>query len=515
MNKFYRLTAPILKIYAAVILIAAAIFSQPWFAIIPILLMVVTLFLWWRPISTSLNLLADFFSFFSIAILITPVTGPVFALLLSLPVLVLVTRDMETASEAIHYRKTGYPRYFTRLGFTLPLIAIMALIIGTALDNLSMILSSTMAILYLGILITHAFLIIPPKPIETSPVHQRILAGDNAKILINLTSKTKSGGLLFLKSPYEWLKLDPLPLPMKKIWLSFEISLSPPLSGPSVIKLEGYALDRWGLTQTRFEFEPLRLHVIPRARYASWLAKRYITETRAGSLPLISNVGTIRPLYGLRSGIEYYGSQLYQPGDSLKNIDWKHSIRYDRLITKEFSEFRGQPAVLLVNLAVNDANEADKQVYQIIVAALSLAREQIPTSLAAYDQEEVKLITPTLQPRMLVAQALEITDRIVTIGKSVKYLKSADVKRLRANINRLQFVEDEPAKVLSGILKIEYTNLKSRAQVNPASKALSMISSSTGKQSSVVVVSPLNHDAEAIMFGAINYENKGNRLIVL
>ncbi|GAI15654.1 unnamed protein product, partial [marine sediment metagenome] len=92
----------------------------------------------------------------------------------------------------------------------------------------------------------------------------------------------------------------------------------------------------------------------------AWLAKRYLAETKPGVLPLISNISALRPIHGLRRGVEYYGSQLYQPGDSLKSIDWKHSVKYNELISKEFTELHGQPAIILINLAVGNAEEADK-----------------------------------------------------------------------------------------------------------------------------------------------------------
>ncbi|MCX6003248.1 MAG: DUF58 domain-containing protein [Chloroflexi bacterium] len=515
MSKLYRGMAPLLKSYTTIILVIVAIFSQPSLAVIPVVLMAVVIFLWWRPISIVINLLTDYFSFFAVAVLMSENIGSYFALLVSLPILILVTRDLEVTAEAVSYKETKYPRYLTGVGVALPLIAVLALIVALSLNSLSLLLSSVVAILYFSGLIALAFRKIPAKPIEEVPVQHRMVAGTKATLVINLNSKTKLGGSLFLKSPYEWLEPSPVALPLKEKQLASEITFSPPLSGPSVIKLVGYVLDRWGLTQTRFELEPLKLHVIPRARYATWLAKRYLTETRAGSLPLISSVGALKPIYGLRVGIEYYGSQLYQPGDSLKNIDWKHSVKYDKLITKEFAEFRGQPAILLINLAVGDAEEADKQAYNTIVTALSLVREQIPTSIAAYNHEEVTLVTARLQPQVLVAQALEVIGQIVTIGKPTKYLKPADVNRLCSNLRRLQYVEGEASEALTGILRIEYTNLKNRARLNSASKALAMAFDRVGEQSSVVVVSPLNHDAEAIMFGAINCGNSGNPVLVV
>jgi hypothetical protein len=50
---------------------------------------------------------------------------------------------------------------------------------------------------------------------------------------------------------------------------------------------------------------------------------------------------------------------------------------------------------------------------------------------------------------------------------------------------------------------------------HPASKTLAMAFERLGSQASVVVISPLNHDAEAIMFSAISYDRKGNSVLVI
>jgi hypothetical protein len=274
-------------------------------------------------------------------------------------------------------------------------------------------------------------------------------------------------------------------------------------------------MDRWGLIQTRLELEPIHLYVIPRARYAVWLAKRYLAETKAGALPLISNIEALRPIYGMRRGVEYYGSQLYQPGDSLKNIDWKHSLKYNELITKEFAEFHGQSAIILINLAVGDAEEADKLAYRIIVTAISLAQENIPAALAAYNHEGVRLTTTILQPRQLLLQSLRVAQEMVTFINPVKYLNPPDVTRLRANISRIRFAKSKASTVLTQLLQSEYNNLSNTARLNPATKALTEAFTKTDKQSNIIIISHRNHDAEALAFNTFNFTRKGNAVITI
>ncbi|MFC1966916.1 DUF58 domain-containing protein, partial [Chloroflexota bacterium] len=371
-----------LKVYAAIALIIAAILSPLSLSFAPVFLLAWYLYLWRSPMTPVINLLTEYFMFFAIALFFTSPIGPFLALLISLPVLLLISHSLKEAAGSLTCRGTRYMRRPTDP--CLAFIWIVIAVLGASLffGSLSLLLASATIIIYLGILGTVVLRRFPAKPVEETQVQHRMVAGSEGQLYIELTVKTNIGGLLFVKSPYEWLKESPNILSLKENKLVAKVSLSPALSGPSLVKLEAQAMDRWGLIQNKFELNPIRLYVIPRARYAAWLAKKYLAETKPGDVPLISNIEALKPIYGLRRGVEYYGSQLYQPGDSLKNIDWKHSLKYNELVTKEFAGFHGRSAIILINLAVGDAEEADKLAYKIIATAISLARENIPVALA-------------------------------------------------------------------------------------------------------------------------------------
>ena len=508
-------TVVFLKIYVAIALVIATILSPLALSFVPILLLVWYLYLWRWPVTTVLKLLTEYFMFFAIALLLTPHVGSLFSLLISLPVLLLINHGLEEAAESLAYQDTRYVRRPTNICLSLLLIAIGVLGVSLLIGSLSLLLACAAIISYFGILGAVVLRRLPLKSVEETQLQHRMVAGAEDHLYIKLTTKTKVGGLLYVESPYEWLKVSPNILSLKQKSLAIKVSLSPPLSGPSIVKLKGQVTDRWGLIQIRFELEPIRLYVIPRARYAAWLAKRYLAATKPGALPLISNIEALNPTYGLRRGVEYYGSHLYQPGDSLKNIDWKHSLKYNELITKEFSEFHGQSAIILINLAVGNAEEADKLAYKIIVTAISLARENIPAALAAYNHEGVKVTTPTLQPRQLLLQSLQIAQEMVTFINPVKYLNPPDVVRLRANISRIQFAESKAAKVLAQLLQLEYKNLSNNAKLHPATKALTEAFGKVDKQSNIVIISHRNHDAEALAFNTFSFTRKGNAVITV
>ncbi len=503
----------LLRTYAAVALIVAAVFSPAALSVAPILLLVWHLYLWWRPLNPVLRLLTDFFLFFAIALSLTTRLGPFISLPISLPMLALVALDLQEAAASPMLLDSGFRRSPTRIGVALPAMAIVALGVSCLLGSLSLLLTSAAAVAYLGLLIAFVLRRLPRKPVEEIRVQQRMVAGTRSELDMTLTSKTTIGGVVSLASPYPWLKISPNSLLLKDTTLTAKMALSPPLSGASEIRIAGQATDRWGLIQVRFDLEPVQLHVVPRARYAAWLARRYLAETRPGSLPLVSNVAVLKPLYGLKRGVEYYGSHPYEPGDSMKNIDWKHSGVYREIIVKGFAEFHGQPAVVLVNLAVGNAEEADQIAYKIIVTALSLAGEGIPVALAAYDHKGVKLTTGLLDPRQLVLKSLQLAMETVTVANTERYLSPPNVSRLRANVQRVRSGKSDASRVLAQLLQIEYRNLSSSARSNPATSALRFALAKADRQSNIMVISQRNHDAEALAFDTFSYTSKGHAVI--
>lgn len=502
-----------IKTYVAAALVVATVLSPLALSFVPGLLLVWHLLMWRWPINRVTNLLTVCFTYFALALLFTSPAGPFFSLLIALPQLLLINHSLEEAAESQTVNESRYQRRPTNICLTLLLIVLLVFGVSLLMSDITLLLSCLAIIIYFGILGTLVVRKLPTQPVAEIPVQQRMVAGTEAHLNIRLTNLTSVGGLLFLASPYGWLSLDPDRLSLKSEELVFRVSLVPPLAGPSIIRVKGWATDRWGLFQINFEIEPIQLYVIPRARYAAWLARRYLAATGSGSLPIISNIEALKPTYGLRRGVEYYGSQLYQPGDSLKNIDWKHSVMYNELISKEFTEFHGQSAVVLINLAVGDAEEADTLAYNIIVTAISLAQENIPAALAVYNQEDVVETTSLLQPQQLLAHSLRVAQEIATATSPAKYLNPPDVARLRANISRLRSVDSQPARALSRLLTVEYENLDDAARFNPATRALAEVFAKVDRQSNIVIISRRNHDAEALAFNTYSFTRRGNSVI--
>jgi hypothetical protein len=95
-------------------------------------------------------------------------------------------------------------------------------------------------------------------------------------------------------------------------------------------------------------------------------------------------------------------------------------------------------------------------------------------------------------------QSLEITQEITIFETPSRYLYRPDVGKLRVDINRLASVAGDSSKALAQLLSVEYANILNNIAFNPATKAINQAMKNTNQHSTFVVVSRLNHDADAI-----------------
>lgn len=514
-----RLVQFILRFYTAAALtaalVAAAVSSPRLLAVIPAVLLAWYLFSWFRPVSAAVTLFTDLFLFLALAGLFSKIIPPYLALLPSLPLLAAIYDGLKKAAPKITIRPYNRRLSLTPLAQAAGGATLGSLIISALLGNTILTIAADVLIFFLLVLLFLTWLDFPENAVEYERQQLRILAGKKELIRVKLVPRGHRGGLLFVQSAQEWVKVLSPRLPLQKPEMELDLTLIPSLSGPAEVALDGFAIDRLGLLQARFQMEPVKVIVIPRARYARWLAQKYINGTGPGNLPLISIFTPAEGGRGLRQGIEYYGSRLYQPGDSLKNIDWKHSCKYNELITLEFSEFQGRPAIMLVNLAAGNTEEADKLAYNIIITAISLGRENIPAALAIYNQEKVVFVSRALAAQPLLIRAMQIVKEINIIPPPTRYLDTANVLRLQANIRRIEQNDSAAASVLKQLLQAEYTNLKQSARLNPCTLALNTVMSKTEERSSIVVISQHNHDAEALAIQDYRLSRQGNAIMYI
>jgi hypothetical protein len=109
----------------------------------------------------------------------------------------------------------------------------------------------------------------------------------------------------------------------------------------------------------------------------------------------------------------------------------------------------------------------------------------------------------------------QIVKEMVTRENTARSLEPPDVGRLQANIHRQKTAENQLAAVLKELLQIELKGASHNARFNPYTVALNEVMAKTNQQSTILVISNKNHDAEALAFNLHALSLKGNTVIAV
>ena len=104
--------------------------------------------------------------------------------------------------------------------------------------------------------------------------------------MINLKAKARTAILFFLQSADSWVKVDPTIFNLTEQDVAdVNLRFTPPLAGPSKILIQAAIVDPRGLLLTGQVLDPVDLHIIPKAKYARWLAEKFLqTSSGAGTM---------------------------------------------------------------------------------------------------------------------------------------------------------------------------------------------------------------------------------------
>ncbi|HAS27911.1 MAG TPA: hypothetical protein DCR59_01760, partial [Dehalococcoidia bacterium] len=172
-------------------------------------------------------------------------------------------------SNALKTYRPHTKRRPTTLYMVLSIITLSVLAISLLLFNLALVIACSVIAIYLICLTIIILKRSPGCPVKEEQIEIRILAGNTEEVEINLNPLTNFGMALFFESENDWVKVKTKRIYLKHKKESVQLSITPALSGPSFTELKGYAIDQWGLFQSSFKIEPVKLVVVPRARFAS------------------------------------------------------------------------------------------------------------------------------------------------------------------------------------------------------------------------------------------------------
>lgn len=499
-------------------LIAAGIFAPVMFAAIPWLMLAAYLYLIFQPdAGRRFGIPFHLMLAMSLPLFFVPVTGTWLSPILVLPVLPLLDDSLRQIAARQDFtpasaKLAAGPRLTAitgKLAVSLGIIAAAALVLA----GWTLLVSVGVVTLFLVIAIIISMHNKPDVSIAAGPSGWRVVAGLTGKAAVQLSTKGRrktSGGYLLLDCRLPWFTVKPGAFAFKPL-VELEAKFTPPLAGPASLEIDASYIDAQGLTRFDFTLKGLELLVIPRARYAEWMARKYLEMSRPGNHGAADSAAASNR--SSRRGIEFYGLRPYQPGDTARSIDWKHTSKLHQVIVKEFVDNNAECAVIAVNLSAGDDEEKDKLVYDYITAALTLARENIPSAIAAYNHLEVIKVTPLLEPRQALIQALNLTGEVTVTPNRRRFQAVPDVRRIKSNLRMLKSSGTGPADRLAGLLEIEYASLERQAKQHAGTAALAGALAAMKTKPNIISISVRNDDAAALAFTRRLLETSGYRFI--
>jgi uncharacterized protein (DUF58 family) len=362
-------------------------------------------------------------------------------------------------------------RRLTTVFYTLALTGLVAMGLGIVAGRWTLVVTGILFLAWLVGMVGYILLRVPSNFVAVERIRVRQVAGTRKEVVTGCRQIGRLPCMLHLHSPLPWAEVRPKAATLNgatDATVLLSLSLAPPLAGPSRFVLDALAIDPWGLTWTRQRVDAADLHIIPRARYAAWLAGRYLERTRPGSTAAMGSRVSLRR--GLCGRLEYHGARPYAPGDSLRDIDWKHTLKLRKLVAKDLGAVVGEGAILVVDLEAPDAESADRLAYHFIMSVLALAQEGIPIVLAGYTSVGVTKVTNALGSREAVRQALELIQQLVRVGSMRRTLAPPVLGRLRRMHRLLEGAGTSPG--LTGFLALEIRAVASNAAAHPATMAV-------------------------------------------
>jgi uncharacterized protein (DUF58 family) len=494
------------RAYLVIVLLLAVTVSPPFQLGLSLALLALQLYCAYRPPKASLNLILVVVSLVLAPLTVEALVGAAFAVLLIVPALLLLDSSLKeyTSTQTFTFSRVGRSAssMLKSLGVCLGLVFLFSL----AVSNLTLMLAASVLLIYLAICVVYVCQRLPKTALEESKTWSRIVVGDTDSKLVSLKTKARMPVQVFLEPADLWANVEPARFALAG-QADATLRFTPPLAGPSKVVLQASVIDSHGLIVTGQMLQPVDLHIIPRAKYAEWLANKFLEQTSqgAGSAP-----GVPRSLSRAgRSGVEFHGTHLYQPGDSWKNLDWKHSCMLGELIVKEFSEPKGHVGIIVADLTAKDAEEADRLAYNLVMSALTLASEALPAALAVYNQKEVLAVTQPRSPRETLKKALELTEKITVVEPKEKVLQPLEMRRLKRSISQLAQAKTETAQKLKEVLELESEANLQAAKQHPAYQALMKAAKLTQAPAVITVASPVGYDSDALLLTLEQLREKG------
>jgi uncharacterized protein (DUF58 family) len=446
----------------------------------------------------------------------TPVLGPILSLFLIVPVLFLF--DSQLRKTTFLFRSNPS---LTIQRTTIRLKALLACLMSTSIwaliiDSPILIISSICLILTVSVRFGWEFFFLKTSPINIGPKRIRILAGTEQIINLEITNPTSFSIKFNLFSKDNFLSIAQTNYAVTpNTTIKIPITIKCQLSGPRWPEITLLINGPNALFSNFFFSHPLEIRVIPRARYASWLAEKYLQGT--GSEGIETNASdNLGAITGKIRGVEFQQLREYQPGDKIRQIDWNHTHKIGRYFVRERLDPSQGDVMIILNTTAETPEEADWIAYNLVMSSLSASQQGLPSSILAYNDNRPISLNSNLRSKYAVQKSLDLASRIHRREPAGRKFKPPDVNRLRQfsrnNTNPIGFGEHEG---LEKFLLVELNAIKLSAESHPLASTIQRFLSKATKDTTITLVSCWNHDAEILSITLPKLRKLGYKVVDL
>ncbi|HVH31545.1 MAG TPA: DUF58 domain-containing protein [bacterium] len=389
-------------------------------------------------------------------------------------------------------------RYVTPQAVSLILSMLAVTLVGALTDHVSLVGSSALVLACVGGLAAISFTRIPLDSLTVQPSTVRVLARNTFETAVSLLPRMRVPAHILIELDDAWASVSPNRFVGKTVPVVVRVKVTPPLAGSKTLLGRTGSMDPWGLIVTAQQVQLAQVVVIPRATYAARLARAYLTQTAGGTDVLAALPQTQEATGTTQRGLDYYGARRYEPGDPLRDVFWKHTLKLRQLVVKERRGQQGEAVILAVNVWSSTADDLDQTAYNTVVSTLTLAREDVPIVFAAYTDEAIVSVTPVLSPRQAVLHALHLVGAMREVARPTRVLPPTQLVRLRRRVERLLASNASPAARLARVLQFEYRAHVGRAKQHPGYEAVLKAADHLLSSAALLVTSSGPNDPEAI-----------------
>ncbi|AKG53552.1 hypothetical protein DGWBC_0889 [Dehalogenimonas sp. WBC-2] len=432
------------------------------------------------------------------------------AILLSLPSIYTVLFDLGQLNVTIRPNNRRMGSRLTQSSFMLILVIAAFYLTAVVIGNAVVFLVTTIFALVVLFALWRALLIARKDSIKLTGPMIRLLAGSEKQVDVTVHNLIGRKFFACIFPEPDWLRIEPSCFILNdRASIVMNIN-QPPLSGPLQPIFHLVVSDLLGLVQCHRSVQPVQVKIIPRARYARQLALQYLSGgIGTGLVGLAPLSGNTKP----GRGMDYIGSRRYQPGDRLKDIDWKHSLKLKDTISKEYARSGGQSTAILANFDVTDPQEVDDLGFNLISAAITLAQDAVPTALAFYNRDGVILVTDTENPELILRRLLSLINNIRTLPVVKRRLQPAEITTLNRSVNLLEQYTSSNFSGLKALLDFEKKAIRLATTTHPLTKAIDSLVTRLSPPSTVVVASKPGEDADVLSWTLDQLQRKGYEII--